>query len=102
MKEVEISAVVSGSFKFKDQIDKTIDELTELDVNVLAPDKGWLYIPPAKQIDKRASLFRPEFSAALDIDPIWKDIIALRVKVESPQTATENVKRQKFLQSTIG
>ncbi len=48
-KEREINASVSGSFeKHKPEIDKTIDELTDLGVKVLAPDKGWLLIPVRK------------------------------------------------------
>jgi len=45
-KERKIKATVSGSFsKFKDKIDLAIEELEDLGVEVLSPDKGWLYIP---------------------------------------------------------
>jgi nucleoside 2-deoxyribosyltransferase len=40
-----ISAVVSGSFKFKPEIDHTIDTLEETGISVLEPTKGWLFMP---------------------------------------------------------
>lgn len=52
-----LKCVISGSFdKFKDVIDKTIDEFVALGVNVLAPEKGWLYIPNQRAVQKG---FRP-------------------------------------------
>lgn len=46
MRENELKCCISGSFfKFKPEIDRTIDEFKDLGVTVLAPDKGWLYIP---------------------------------------------------------
>lgn len=46
MRENELKCCVSGSFfKFKKEIDTTIDEFRGLGFTVLAPDKGWLYIP---------------------------------------------------------
>jgi hypothetical protein len=46
MRENELKCSVSGSFiKFKPEIDLIIDEFTDLKVTVLAPSKGWLYIP---------------------------------------------------------
>ena len=55
--ERELKTVISGSFdKFKPEIDLTIDEFQDLNVTVLAPEKGWLYIPSAKQSNKH---FRP-------------------------------------------
>jgi len=46
MTENELKCCVSGSFfKFKPEIDETIDEFQGLNVVVLSPDKGWLYIP---------------------------------------------------------
>lgn len=40
------TCVVSGSFdKFKPEIDETIDHFRDLGVEVLAPEKGWLYLP---------------------------------------------------------
>jgi hypothetical protein len=47
--ENELKCAVSGSFdKAKSEIDKVIDEFTDLGVTVLAPDKGWLYKPPTR------------------------------------------------------
>ena len=46
MTENELKCCVSGSFfKFKPEIDDTIDEFQGLNIVVLSPDKGWLYIP---------------------------------------------------------
>ncbi len=61
-KENDLKCVVSGSFfKFKPEIDRAIDNFTELGVTVLAPDKGWLYIPPQKifSASAQARQFRP-------------------------------------------
>lgn len=41
-----ITAVVSGSFKFKPEIDQTIEALEETGVKVLEPTRGWLIMPP--------------------------------------------------------
>lgn len=41
-----ITAVVSGSFKFKPEIDQTIEALKDTGVKVLEPTKGWLIMPP--------------------------------------------------------
>lgn len=55
--ERRLSCVISGSFeKFKPEIDKAIDDFTELGVNVIAPEKGWLYRPPERRAD---TPFRP-------------------------------------------
>lgn len=40
-----ITSVVSGSFKFKPEIDKTIDTLEETGIKVLEPTRGWLIMP---------------------------------------------------------
>jgi hypothetical protein len=40
-----ITAVVSGSFKFKPEIDKTIETLEVTGITVLEPTKGWLIMP---------------------------------------------------------
>lgn len=40
-----ITAVVSGSFKFKLEIDNTIETLEETGIKVLEPTKGWLIMP---------------------------------------------------------
>lgn len=44
-KECELSTCISGSFKFKPEIDRLIEEFKDLHVKVLAPEKGWLVIP---------------------------------------------------------
>lgn len=59
MKEKLLKATVSGSFdKFKPEIDLAITELQDLGVTVLAPDKGWLYIPPTGAARSKTE-FRP-------------------------------------------
>lgn len=40
-----ITAVVSGSFKFKPEIDKAIKALEETGIKVTEPTKGWLIMP---------------------------------------------------------
>lgn len=58
--ERKLKCVVSGSFrKFKQEIDTAIDEFTDYGVIVLAPDKGWLYIPPHKLYTLDDINFRP-------------------------------------------
>lgn len=60
MPENELRCVVAGSFqKAKNEIDKAIDEFTDLGVKVLAPEKGWLYISPTKIYRPRDFYFRP-------------------------------------------
>jgi len=44
-KEYEISTCISGSFKFKPEIDLLIEEFQDLHVKVRSPEKGWLVIP---------------------------------------------------------
>lgn len=41
-------AVISGSFKFKPEIDSTREALEELGVEVLEPSKGWLIMSPVR------------------------------------------------------
>jgi nucleoside 2-deoxyribosyltransferase len=41
-----LKAVVSGSFKYKPEIDAAIDVFTEQGITVLEPTKGWLIISP--------------------------------------------------------
>ncbi|HSX43820.1 MAG TPA: hypothetical protein VLE69_00770 [Candidatus Saccharimonadales bacterium] len=41
----ELTCVISGSFKFKPEIDADMDELREYNIRVLSPGKGWLYTP---------------------------------------------------------
>lgn len=58
--EKRLNCVISGSFfKFKPEIDLMIDHFTDLGVTVLAPDKGWLYIPPARLHRLEDRQFRP-------------------------------------------
>lgn len=48
--ERQLSCVISGSFdKAKPEIDQAIDTFTELGVKVLAPEKGWLYLPRSRR-----------------------------------------------------
>jgi hypothetical protein len=59
MFERELKACVSGSFfKFKPEIDLAIEELNDLGITVLAPDKGWLNIPPQKIMSPKDYKFR--------------------------------------------
>lgn len=59
MSEREIKACVSGSFiKFKPEVDLAIDELTDLGVTVLSPEKGWIYKPPQKILNSADFQFR--------------------------------------------
>lgn len=44
-KEYELSTCISGSFKFKPEIDLLIEEFQDLHVKVRAPEKGWLVVP---------------------------------------------------------
>nr|MCW1908804.1 hypothetical protein [Candidatus Saccharibacteria bacterium] len=37
--------VISGSFKFKPEIDAAIDEFRDLNVIIRAPEIGWLFKP---------------------------------------------------------
>lgn len=55
-KEYELSTCISGSFKFKPEIDLLIEEFRDLHVKVLAPEKGWLVVPKPIII---APIFRP-------------------------------------------
>lgn len=58
--ERKLSCVISGSFdKFKPEIDLAIDSFTELGVNVLAPGKGWLYVPQERRPNIKTAGFRP-------------------------------------------
>lgn len=59
MKEA-VKAVISGSFKYKPEIDKLIDVFTEQDVEVLEPTKGWLILPPTELLTiRRQGRLRP-------------------------------------------
>lgn len=55
-----ITAVISGSFKFKPEIDKTIEVLEETGVKVLEPTRGWLVIPALEVTERlRHGQIRP-------------------------------------------
>jgi len=41
----QLTYVISGSFKFKPEIDETFDEFQDNGIKVLAPAKGWLFLP---------------------------------------------------------
>ena len=57
---VPLTSVVSGSFKkFKPEIDAAIDRLQGNSVIVLAPDKGWLYVPTMRVCSAADLEFRP-------------------------------------------
>lgn len=58
-REFDISTCVSGSFKFKPEIDRLIEEFQDLHVKVLSPEKGWLVIPKYRV---SSSKFRPLLS----------------------------------------
>ncbi len=45
-----ISCVISGSFKFKPEIDETYDEFQDNNISVLAPEKGRLFLPKQRII----------------------------------------------------
>lgn len=59
-KRQELTSVISGSFKFKPEIDAAHEEFRDHDVIVLAPDQGWLYLPRHRlQIFNPDRQFRP-------------------------------------------
>jgi len=81
VKEKELKACVSGSFsKFKPEIDLAIEELKDLGVVVLAPEKGWLYKPPRTIFSPSESQFRPLTSEAGKKIKQIEDDFLLRVK----------------------
>lgn len=45
-----LTCVISGSFKFKPEIDEAYDELMDNGIEVLSPEKGWLYLPPHRRL----------------------------------------------------
>jgi hypothetical protein len=53
---VELSTCISGSFKFKPEIDSLIEEFQDLGVKVLEPTPGWRHIPG---LQIAPGLFRP-------------------------------------------
>ena len=40
----QLTCVISGSFKFKPEIDQTYDELEDNNIRVLGPEKGWFAV----------------------------------------------------------
>jgi hypothetical protein len=48
--QTELTTAVSGSFKFKPEIDLLHEEFRDYNVVVLAPDTGWLRLPHQKLI----------------------------------------------------
>ncbi len=58
-RERELQCVVAGSFKFKPEIDIKIEELVDHGVVVLAPEKGWLYVPRRRILRVEEQGFRP-------------------------------------------
>jgi hypothetical protein len=46
-----LEASISGSFKFKPEIDQMIDEFADHNVVVLEPTRGWLFVPSGKLIE---------------------------------------------------
>jgi nucleoside 2-deoxyribosyltransferase len=60
MESHELKAVISGSFKFKPEIDAAHEAFRDHNVLVLAPDKGWLYMAPHQlSIIKESDMLRP-------------------------------------------
>lgn len=43
--ETDVTCVISGSFKYKPEIDALHDTFRDVGIRVLSPDKGWLYTP---------------------------------------------------------
>lgn len=52
-----LTACISGSFKFKPEIDSLAEEFADYGVSVLEPTKGWLYIP--SKFSPNAGEFKP-------------------------------------------
>jgi hypothetical protein len=56
MKE-HLETAISGSFKFKPEIDRLHEEFADYNVTVLEPTRGWLYVPSG--LYEYPSGFRP-------------------------------------------
>jgi hypothetical protein len=57
--ERKLTTTISGSFKFKPEIDTIIEEFTGLNVLVLAPEKGWLLLPTRIHLKFSDEVFKP-------------------------------------------
>lgn len=55
----ELTAAISGSFKFKPEIDEACEQFRDYGVVVIAPDAGWLYLPRYQLHLPHAEDFRP-------------------------------------------
>ena len=44
-KDGRLETAISGSFKFKPEIDSMREAFADNNITVIAPDEGWLYIP---------------------------------------------------------
>ncbi len=58
-KETEISGCISGSFKFKPEIDRLIEEFRDLGAIILSPEKGWIIMPYHRLLSPPYPKFRP-------------------------------------------
>lgn len=59
MSRENLSCVISGIFKYKPEIDRTISEFRDLGVLVLAPETGWIARPAKKVLRLPAGGFHP-------------------------------------------
>lgn len=58
-KETELTGCISGSFKFKPEIDSLIDEFRDLGAIILSPEKGWVTLPRHRLLRLPHPKFRP-------------------------------------------
>jgi nucleoside 2-deoxyribosyltransferase len=59
MSRENICCTILGSFKFKSNIDRIIEEFEDFGVHVLAPEKGQVFSPPTHRHLQIATSFRP-------------------------------------------
>jgi len=57
--ERQLKCTILGSFRFKTEIDRTREELEDNGVEVLAPEKGQVFSPPAQRQIRVTSTFKP-------------------------------------------
>lgn len=57
--ERDLTCVISGSFEFKGEIDRAMEDFRDCGVVVIAPDAGWLYLPPHRVEPADQEGFRP-------------------------------------------